>query len=132
MTTFTGIYDNDCVYIQCSTPNDECIPAKATTVDGVTQVTLIDIPISKNSGMNITSKLIALSSTQSWAFDMFVKAKNIGGVITIQPPVITKIGDTNVPAISAAVSGTNVRLRVRGVAATTINWVSTNCVLFIP
>jgi hypothetical protein len=109
-----------------------CLPAKAITVDGVTQVTLIDIPINKNSGMNITSKLIAASSTQSWAFDMFVKAKNIGGIVTVQPPIITKIGDTNVPTVSAVVFGNNVRLRVKGVAATTINWVSTNCLLFVP
>lgn len=131
MTTFTGSFDNDCVYIKCSTPNDLCLPAKATTIDGVTQVTLIDIPINKNSGINITSKIIAIGGNNSWAFDMFVKAKNIAGVITIQPPVITRIGDTNVPAVSAIASGSNVRLRVKGVAATTINWVSSNCVLII-
>ena len=124
---FPTLYNNDCVYISCSTENDFCTPASATTTDGVTYVTLLNI----TESINITGRIIAADGTNSWAFDTFVKAKNDAGIITVQPPIITRIGDNIIPDVRYIAGAAIVIAQVRGIAATTINWTSVHCGLTV-
>jgi hypothetical protein len=135
--TFPGIYDNECVYIKCSSSDNACLQGKVTTTDGTTAFTLIDIPIPKNTAMRITSRVLGTriggtsgTAGNSWAYDVFTKAKNINNTITVLPINITKFGDNNIPVISYIPSGQNMRVTIVGVAGNNIKWTSTHCIIF--
>lgn len=106
------------------------IPVNVQTVDA-TLTTLATIPTTAGAhGSAIAIRVfIALgnitSGNTTGMYDFYVKAKNIGGVLTISSPIQSgSTLDTGLTTTSVAVnaSGTNILIQVTGVAATTIYW----------
>ena len=130
--TFPGTYDIDCIYIACSSDNDYCLPAKATTTDDITWVKLVDLPINSGQSININSKIVAVGGNLGWSFNLQTEATNICGTVTVLVPIVNRVGD-NTDAEVRLIAGTNVvTIQIKGAAATTIQWMSETCVIIAP
>lgn len=100
---------------------------KVTTNDATT-TTVYTVPIPNNCGVTIYMDIIGKKSddTQIGCYGKVVSYRNTGGAVTIVGAVnnpYTSEDDAAWNTTASTVSGTNVLLRVVGVAATTIDWV---------
>lgn len=110
---------------------DAIVTGTATTTDGVTYVAFsasANVPLpTPSTCVNIRANIAGMDVANGLAAggELIGLAKNIAGTVTIVGvPDITKNNDTALAAWTAelGVSGTNVQLQVRGVAAHTIAW----------
>ena len=98
----------------------------ATTVGAVTADINVNIPIPNNSATNIRVNLAGYTSSNlAVGGEVIGLARNVAGTVSVIPaPDLTKNNDPTMAAWSATLiaSGTNVVVRVTGVAGVTINW----------
>lgn len=111
--------------------NDSILTGTATTTDGTTYVPFsasANIPLpTPSTAVSIRANLSGMDVPNGLAVggELIGLAKNIAGVVSIVgTPDITRNNDTALSAwtVDLGVSGTNVQVQVRGVAAHTINW----------
>ena len=100
-------------------------PTVSVTTTDATPATIITIPVTGT--LAITAKVTARSSTGvSGSYEVKASAKNVSGTVTLIGQVaVATLTDQDAWSVSAAVSGTDLLIRVTGEAATTIAWDAT-------
>lgn len=97
-----------------------------TTVDA-TPTTLATISIPSNTAVTLNGNIVSRNSTFTDSTGGFFNATaiNNGGTVTLVGSPVVSVNATSTALFNVIVSGTNLIVKVTGIAATTYNWQAT-------
>lgn len=101
------------------------ITINTITTLNATPTTIVTISTDTDTGYNINNYIVCYGpvSADTAAINYNISAKNTAGTVTIVDSILSVNGRTNDNiSANAIVSGTNILIRVVGLAITTINW----------
>lgn len=121
----------DCIFISCDSPWTSISIDEVRTYNNIDTVNLATLTLPANSSMHLTSRILAVREAgpagvpgETWQYTAITRAKNVGGVITVSPPVITSFLDTAEPVVTFTSGVGTVLIDLIGAANKTIHWVA--------
>ena len=131
--------NNDCIFISCDSKWTKISIDEVRTYNNIDTVNLATLSLPVNSSMHLTSRILAVREAgpagvpgETWQYTAITRAKNIGGVITVSPPMITSFLDTAEPIVTFTSGAGAVLINLIGAANKTIHWVAKSEMIIVP